>query len=95
MVRRKFALITLLAGCFVAQPLIAQAGCGCDKPPPELAEVRPNVTSAGMEATLFHSNIQSGQTYDVTFASGITGESATVTSTAVFKRDLADGQEKS
>ena len=40
--------------------------------------------------TLFHPDLVSGQQYDVTFTSGVTAETASVTSTAVLQRDLAD-----
>lgn len=90
----KLALVALMTGLFIGQPFLAQAGCGCSKLPPELAEVRPNATYAGMDVTLTHPNVQSGQSYDVTFTSGTTGASATVTAVAVTQRDLADSQEK-
>ena len=69
----------------------AWAGCGCDKLPPALAEVRPNVTYAGSEVTLFHPNLQTGQTYQVLFRSGVSDEKAAVQALAVTRRDLADG----
>ena len=75
-------------------PTLSEAGCGCEKPPPVIAEIRPHVTYAGMPVTLFHPNLQPGQEYEVTFTSGITGESETEEATAVLRRDLADQQEK-
>ena len=86
--------LTFLTGILLSQPFLAHAGCGCDKPPPELSAVRPNATYAGMDVTLTHPSVQSSLSYDVTFTSGITGESATVTAVAVTQRDLADSQEK-
>ena len=74
---KSLASLVVLAGFVLLHsfPFVsrAHAGCGCDKPPPALAEVRPNVTYAGMPVTLFHASLQSGQSYDVTFTSGITG----------------------
>ena len=72
----------------------AWAGCGCDKLPPELAEVRPNVTYAGSEVTLFHPSLQTGQAYQVIFQSGTTGKKVGVEAIAVTRRDLADGAAK-
>lgn len=92
---RALALTPVLITTFLFGPLpLARAGCGCDKPPPALAEVRPNATYAGTDVTLFHSTLQSGQAYDVTFTSGITGESVTIQAQAVTRRDLADSQDK-
>jgi hypothetical protein len=68
----------------------AHAGCGCDKPPPAPAAVRPNATYSGMPVTLFHSSLQTGQNYDVTFTA-MNGQNATASTQAVSRRDLADG----
>ncbi|MGE0682154.1 MAG: hypothetical protein AB7P69_14805 [Candidatus Binatia bacterium] len=68
----------------------AQAGCGCDKPPPAPAAVRPNATYAGMPVTLFHSGLQAGQNYEVTFTA-LNGQNTTASTQAVSRRDLADG----
>jgi len=92
---RKIVLASFLAGLFLLGPANpAQAGCGCDKPPPAPAEARPQVTYAGTEVTLLHTDLQSGQAYTVVFTSGITGETATVETQAVDRKDIADGQLK-
>lgn len=83
-----FAL-SLLAG----QPRRADAGCGCQKTPPAPAVVFPNATYPGATVTLAHPALQDAQTYTVTFTS-MSGESATVSTQAVTKRDIADGQYK-
>ena len=72
----------------------AQAGCGCTKPPPELATVRPNATYAGTDITVFHPDFKSGKKYAVTFTSGVEGDSETQDAWAIVRRDLADGQQK-
>lgn len=77
----------------IIAPSTAEAGCGCSKPAPELAAVRPHATYPGSGVTIFGS-VVAGQSYAVTFTSGITGESAVVETTAVLRRDVADGQEK-
>jgi hypothetical protein len=85
----------VIGALFFTYPTLAQAGCGCDKPPPAAAAVRPNVTYAGSDVTLFHSAFQPGQTYTVTFTSGVTGNSESVSEQAVSRRDIAGGQYKS
>lgn len=86
--------VVLLSVACLQSPPSAQAGCGCDKAPPAPAAVRPHATYAGMDVTIFDASLQSEQTYEVTFTSGITGESQTVSGVAVTKRDLADSQYK-
>jgi hypothetical protein len=85
-------LAAMLAGA--AAPRGAQGGCGCDKPPPPPAQVRPAVAYAGAPVALFSSAFQVGAAYTVTFTSGITGDTASVDATVVSLRDLADGQYK-
>jgi hypothetical protein len=87
--------VTLAAfACFALTALVAtpaEAGCGCQKAPPELASVRPNATYPGSEVTVFGPALQSGQSYSVQFVSGTTGASTVVNTVAVNRRDLADG----
>ncbi len=87
-----FSTVTALltAALLLATPLSAQAGCGCEKPPPAPASVRPNATYSGMPVTLFHSSLVIGQNYTVTFTA-MNGQSATAPASAVSLRDLADG----
>ena len=85
-------LLTLLAS--LAPASAAHAGCGCQKPPPPPAAVRPNVTYAGTPVTFFNSAFQTTKNYTVTFASGTTSATASVTAKPVAKRDLADGATK-
>ena len=72
----------------------AQAGCGCEKPPPNLASVRPNATYAGTKVALFSPSFVVGQVYSVDFLSGTTSARATVTATVTSRRDLADAKYK-
>jgi hypothetical protein len=94
MIRSKLSsspLTALVLGLsFLLAPLAAHAGCGCDKPPPAPASVRPNVTYGGRPVTLFSSNLQLGVTYNVTFTS-MSGATTTVSAQPVTRRDLADG----
>jgi cytoskeletal protein CcmA (bactofilin family) len=88
-------LATLLAGFLLfSAPLSARAGCGCEKPPPPPASVRPQVAYTGTEITLFHPTFQPGQMYTVTFTASTTGASAMVDAKAVNRRDMADRQYK-
>jgi hypothetical protein len=68
----------------------AQAGCGCEKPPPPLASIRPAFAAPGSEITLFSAEITDGATYAVTFRS-MSGEAQTVTAAAIVRKDFADG----
>ena len=84
------ALAALLTCAAVfATPPPVQAGCGCTKPAPAPAAMRPNVTYGGHKVTLFHSSLVNGGSYTVKFTA-MNGTSASVTGTAVNKRDLAD-----
>ena len=87
--------LTLLVACATVSipALPADAGCGCQKPPPELAAIRPNATYAGTPITLFNSRFKVGTAYSVEFTS-FTGTKTSVSATAVSRRDLADGVTK-
>lgn len=86
-------LLTGLGAIVVANPV--EAGCGCDKPPPVPAELRPRATYAGAEVTVFHPDLVPGQSYVAEFVSGTTAQSASVQAVAASRRDLADGLFKS
>lgn len=85
-----YATVLLFVVALLGAPRAVHAGCGCDKPPPAPAAVRPNATYAGMPVTLFNSGLVTGQAYTVTFTA-MNGQSATVSTQAVTKSDLADG----
>ena len=88
--------LTLIVACATMSVLAlpAHAGCGCQKAPPELASVRPNATYAGAKVTLFSPSFVVGSSYTVEFASGTSTTKASVTTTAVSRRDLADAAYK-
>jgi hypothetical protein len=88
----RFSLTAILVSlCLLGSPPTSQAGCGCTKPAPAPAAVRPNVTYGGTKVTLFGSGITASQLYNVTFTA-MNGTSTTVSSVqAASKRDLADG----
>jgi hypothetical protein len=68
----------------------AQGACGCDKPPPPRAAVRPFVGSPDQTIALFDDRLVPGDRYTVLFQSrdGVQDWSR---SKAVVKRDFADG----
>lgn len=81
---------SLALGAMVLAPSAADAGCGCKKPPPPLADVRPRFTYAGAQVDLFDDRLQEGEAYRVRFVSP-SGASADVVGTGYDRRDLADG----
>jgi hypothetical protein len=90
---RRPALMTLAAlTVFALRAIPADAGCGCNKPPPPAAKIRPAFASPGDAVTLFDDDIKPNKTYVVAFGSG--ASAVTVTATPVVKRDLADGRMK-
>lgn len=91
---RSSLLLAALA-CTVVASEPALAGCGCTKPPPPLAAIRPSVAWSGAEVTLFDAALVAGQSYEIRFDPGVgPGATRSVTGTAVAKRDLADGAHK-
>src|SRR5438876_12261058 len=79
--------VTLALACTVfTSARAAHAGCGCQKPPPDLASVRPNATYVGAKVALFSSSFTVGQTYNVDFISGTTTTKVTVSATVVSRR---------
>jgi hypothetical protein len=73
----------------------SDAGCGCEKPPPPVAPLRPPFASPGSNVTLIADGLVVGESYRATFygwdGDGPTGEEATADGVAVSKRDFADG----
>lgn len=69
-------------------PARAHAGCGCDKPPPAPAAIRPAFAPVGGTVTLFADDLRAGESYDVEFGK------KEVSARAVVRRDLADGVKK-
>lgn len=82
-----FLLATALGGLAPARAL---AACGCDKPPPPRAAVRPFAGFEDQTITLFDERLVPGGQYVVAFK-GRDGSSDWVRSRAVARRDFADG----
>jgi hypothetical protein len=91
--REATILAVALCGALLTSPP-AEAGCGCDKPPPAPAEIRPRTTYPGALATLFAPGLQAGKSYEIEFAAGTTDQTLLVRAVAVRRRDLADGVDK-
>jgi len=72
----------------------AHGFCGCDKPPPPRADVRPFVGYPDQTITLFDERLVPGNRYTVQFTSR-DGTSDWSRGKAVMKRDFADGQPRS
>jgi hypothetical protein len=77
---------------FIPRP--ADAGCGCDKPPPPRAAIRPFVGYPDQKVTLFDGRLVVGERYDVLFASSDDGTTDWSRGRAVLRRDLADGEKR-
>jgi hypothetical protein len=83
-----FAIAGILMVLMGATP--AQAGCGCEKPPPPRAAVRPFVGYPDMSITLFNDALVAGLSYQVQFISR-DGQADWSRGKVASKRDLADG----
>jgi hypothetical protein len=82
------AILGSLVALCSASP--AEAACGCDKPPPPRAAVRPFVGYPDQTIALFDQRLAPGQQYTVLFESS-DGTTDWSRGRAVMKRDLADG----
>lgn len=71
----------------------AQGSCGCDKPPPPRASVRPFVGSSDDTINLFDDRLVPGSRYTVLFQ-GRDGSQDWSRGKAAVKRDFADGQQR-
>jgi hypothetical protein len=69
------------------------AGCGCDKPAPPRAAIRPFVAAASQTVTLFNPTLEDGATYDVAFESQ-DGTTQWTRGSAERRKDVADGAER-
>jgi len=92
---RMFSAVAALAAILtaIAPAPDAAAGCGCDKPPPPLADIRPAFSSPGRRVTLFADGLVERRSYKVRFTSA-DGKVRTAHGRAVMKRDFADGIRK-
>lgn len=81
----------LAALVVLASATPAEAGCGCDKPPPPRATVRPFVGYEDLRITLFDDRLEDGRRYDVKFTSADGTSDWSRARGTTRKRDLADG----
>lgn len=75
-------------------PTYSEAGCGCNKPPPPVASIRPFVAHADQEVTLFGANIKENKKYDVQFVNTVDWSNGWSRAKATKRKDLADRQQK-
>ncbi len=85
--------LPLIAIALVATPFTAHAGCGCDKPPPPRAAIRPFVAHAAQTVTIFDQAIANGRAYRVEFRS-LDGAADWSAGRGRMIRDLADGERR-
>lgn len=86
--RKILGIVFLLSLLPVFLAAVAEAGCGCNKPPPKPAAIIPSVASPGMNVTFFDPRFQPNQTWNAVFTSG--GVPVATTGTVVSKRDITD-----
>ncbi|HEV7732211.1 MAG TPA: hypothetical protein VGR62_08630 [Candidatus Binatia bacterium] len=86
--------LMLAALTTLSLPATSDAGCGCDKPPPPRAAIRPFVGWADQQIVLFNDALQEGKKYDVRFESTVGGGADWSRGRAKRKRDIADGQQR-
>src|ERR1700751_965186 len=70
----------------------AEAGCGCSKPPPPRAAVRPFVGYADEKIVLFSDLLVPDASYWVQFTATADGSIDWSRGRAAMRRDFADGQ---
>jgi hypothetical protein len=90
--RTWFAGLVLGLVGVLATPMSADAGCGCSKPPPPRAAVRPFVAYADQKIALFSDLLTPGATYWVQFTATADGSVDWSRAKATMRRDFADGQ---
>jgi hypothetical protein len=86
-------LMLLGAVLALGTPSPASAGCGCAKPAPPRAAIRPFFGSTDQQVTLFDERLGNTGQYDVQFES-LDGTSDWSRGKVKSRRDLADGQSR-
>lgn len=89
---RRFPVIILSAIALLRSAAPAVAGCGCDKPPPPRAAIRPFVGYPDQKISIFDDRLQPTQKYDVLFESTVGGDADWSRGRVTTRRDLADGK---
>ena len=83
------AAVALTFLALVVYAPAADAGCGCQKPPPAPGQILPHATYAGTPVRIVSASLVTGRSYQVTFRSA-TGTTSSVLDVADVQRDLAD-----
>ena len=91
---KRMTLVVLSALALLRTTAPAYAGCGCEKPPPPRAAVRPFVGYPDQKITLFDAKLVATQPYDVLFESTTSGTVDWSRGRATMRRDLADGVQR-
>ncbi len=87
-------LLAALVSATIFNTAPATAGCGCEKPPPLPAAVRPHATYSGAQVALFHPALVEGGSYEARFAPSSGGQIIGAAGVASVARDLADGLDR-
>jgi hypothetical protein len=87
---RPKTILALAALVAATLPVRVEAGCGCSKPPPARADVRPFVGYPDQRIVLIDDRLEAGQRYDVYFEA-LDGTTDWSRGLATMRRDLHDG----
>jgi hypothetical protein len=93
--QRLGGVTVMLLGAVLAlgTPSLASAGCGCAKPAPPRAAIRPFFGAVDQQVSLFDDRLNNTDQYDVQFES-LDGTSDWSRGKVKSRRDLADGQRR-
>jgi hypothetical protein len=86
--------LALALGTALVLPAVAEAGCGCDKPPPPRAAIRPFVASVDQPVTLIDDAYKENKDYQVLFEPLVGGPSQWSRGRVKVRRDLADAKNR-
>ena len=86
-----YALVLALAAATLGVPASVDAGCGCAKPPPPRAVVRPFVGHVDQKIVIFNTAFVEGTRYSVRFTSSTDASVDWSRGRAAMRRDFADG----
>jgi hypothetical protein len=88
------AILMTVAAAGLSMPASVEAGCGCQKPPPPRAAVRPFVGTVDDKVSIFNDALVVGDRYAVQFESVADGSVDWSRGRVFNRRDFADGQKR-